>query len=353
MKKGTIWELIRSHAEGNEAGFRHAAYEAARSFDENGDHELARSIMALLGDGSIFVPQEQSSDSTKLSDVFYPVPLPTAPFPLPRPIEEDLLAITKSISTPMGIHKFLFHGAPGTGKTEAVKHIARMLRRALFAVDFALVIDSRLGQTAKNIGLLFNEMKKASDVGNVIFLFDEIDAIALDRTNQQDVREMGRVTSTVLRYLDELPENIILFATTNLIGHFDKALLRRFDALVDFNRYEEEDLLEIAECLQNFYFEKFGRHGKHTALLKKILKIKQTIPYPGDLKNILKRAFVFSDSNIDGDYLRRLYEDISGHAPKIPDDIPKLKNQGFTVREIELLTGRSKSQVARDLKEIK
>ena len=353
MKKGTIWELIRSHVDRNEAGFRHAAYEAARSFDENGDHELARSVMALLGDGSVFVPQGNSFDSPGLSDVFYPVALPTAPFPLPRSIEEDLLAIARSIAQPMGVHKFLFYGAPGTGKTEAVKHIARMVKRPLYAVDFALVVDSRLGQTAKNIGMLFNEMKKASDAGSFIFLFDEIDIIALDRTSQQDVREMGRVTSTVLRYLDELPENIILFATTNLVNHFDKALFRRFDALVDFNRYEEDDLLQIAERLQDFYLEKFGRSGKHTELLKKILKLKRPIPYPGDLKNLLKRAFVFSNAGIEADYLRRLYVEVTGYLPQIPDDIPKLKEQGFTVREIELLTGRSKSQVSRDLKELK
>lgn len=351
MKKGTIWELIRSHADGNEAGFRHAAYEVARELDEKGDRELARSIMAILGDGSVFVPQSDSPNSSELSDIFYRVPLPTDPFPLPHSIEEDIVAIARTIEQPMGIHKFLFYGAPGTGKTEAVKHIARMLRRILYAVDFALVVDSRLGQTAKNIGALFSEMARIGDASKVIFLFDEIDALALDRTNQQDVREMGRATSAVLRYLDELPENIILFATTNLVDHFDKALLRRFDALVDFNRYQEEDLLQIAERLQDFFRNKFGRQSKNTILLKKILKLKKPIPYPGDLKNLIKRSFVFSDPSVDGSYLRRLYREVIGNEVKVPEDIPKMKEQGFTIREIELLTGRSKSQVARDLKE--
>lgn len=351
MKKGTIWTLIRSHAEGNEASFRHAAYEVAREFAGNGDAELARSIMAILGDGSAFVPQASEKAARILSDVFYRMPLPTDPFPLPRLIEEDLIAITKAIDQQMGVHKFLFFGAPGTGKTEAVKHIARMLRRQLYAVDFSLVVDSRLGQTAKNIGQLFEEMKKASSDSCLIFLFDEIDAIAMDRTNLQDVREMGRATSAFLRYLDELPENIVLFATTNLVDHFDKALLRRFDASVDFNRYQENDLLQIAEHLQSFYMEKFNRRGKHTALLKKILKTKHPIPNPSELKSLIKRAFVFSDGNVEADYLRRLYREVTGTNPNIPDDIPDLKSQGFTVREIELLTGRSKSQVARDLKE--
>ena len=37
----------------------------------------------------------------------------------------------------------------------------------------------------------------------VIFLFDEIDALALDRTNSHDLREMGRATSTLLKGLDK------------------------------------------------------------------------------------------------------------------------------------------------------
>lgn len=34
-----------------------------------------------------------------------------------------------------------------------------------------------------------------------------------------------------------------------------------------------------------------------------------------------------------------------------PDDLKKLQSQKFTVREMEILVGRSKSSVARDLKE--
>ena len=53
---------------------------------------------------------------------------------------------------------------------------------------------------------------------------------------------MGRVTSTLLKEFDNLNERILLIATTNLYKQFDKALLRRFDYIVDFNRYSKEDL---------------------------------------------------------------------------------------------------------------
>ncbi len=61
----------------------------------------------------------------------------------------------------------------------------------------------------------------------VIICFDEIDALALERVDQKDVREMGRVTTSILKALDNLNENIILIATTNLFKHFDRALSRK------------------------------------------------------------------------------------------------------------------------------
>ncbi|SRX59392.1 hypothetical protein MMC68C_00835 [Mycoplasma mycoides subsp. capri] len=52
---------------------------------------------------------------------------------------------------------------------------------------------------------------------------------------------MGRVISTVLQCLDNLNKKIILIATTNLYDYLDKALIRRFDFVVDFNRYTNKD----------------------------------------------------------------------------------------------------------------
>ena len=45
----------------------------------------------------------------------------------------------------------------------------------------------------------FKEINKLAHPENAIILFDEIDAIALDRLNNNDLREMGRATSTLLK----------------------------------------------------------------------------------------------------------------------------------------------------------
>ena len=86
---------------------------------------------------------------------------------------------------------------PGSGKTEAVKQVARLLDRTLFYVDFENLIDSKLGQTNRNIAALFSEINMLPQPNKVVILFDEIDVIALDRINSNDVREMGRATSVI------------------------------------------------------------------------------------------------------------------------------------------------------------
>lgn len=114
-------------------------------------------------------------------------------------------------------------------------------------VDFSTVVDSKLGQTQKNLATLFTEINSFPQPDRIIILFDEIDAIALDRTDPNDLREMGRATSAMLKGLDRINENIVLIATTNLYNHFDKALIRRFDSIINFNQYSNEDLMSIAE----------------------------------------------------------------------------------------------------------
>lgn len=105
----------------------------------------------------------------------------------------------------------------------------------------------------------------------VVVLFDEIDALALDRTDSNDLREMGRATTSVLKGLDNLNDEVLLIATTNLFNHFDKALVRRFDSVIDFNRYSHEDLVDISEIILKHYLSKFKNVGSNMRLFRKII----------------------------------------------------------------------------------
>lgn len=85
----------------------------------------------------------------------------------------------------------------------------------------------------------------------------------------------------------------------------------------------------------------------NTKLFRKILGIPAQLPVPGILKNMLKSAVALSDTTIKFDYMRKVYEAFIDESPM---NLQKLQKQGFTVREIEILSGISKSQVGRELK---
>jgi Cdc6-like AAA superfamily ATPase len=344
MRKKNILNLIKYYAERNDDGFRREAYSIAKYFDSIGDSELAQYIMALLSGANTFVPQESEYNLPYLTKVGL---TNGSSFPLPVKIKNDIVGVINSINHKAGINKFLFEGEPGTGKTETAKQIARILERDLYIIDFESIIDSKLGQTSKNIASVFSELRNLPQPQKIIILFDEIDAIALDRINSNDLREMGRVTSSVLKGLDGLKDDIVLIATTNLYKQFDKALIRRFDSIINFNRYSREELIEVAESVLNDYLAKFKFAGRNVRLFKKIISVMEHIPYPGELKNLIKTALAFSDPTNEYDYLKKLYESIN---PKIETgDFKFLQDNDFTVREIEVLTGISKSQVSREL----
>lgn len=344
MKKKNIISLIKYYAEKNDTGFRNEAYEIAKDFDLSGDYQLSEYIMSLLSNVNTFVPQISETNSP----FFEHIDAQEDMLLMPDEITNDLLGVVNAIEHNIGINKFLFQGLPGTGKTEAVKQLARILNREIFMVDFSAVIDSKLGQTQKNLAALFKEINNFTQLEKVIILFDEIDALALDRTNPNDLREMGRATSAMLKEFDRLNEDIVLIATTNLFEYFDKALIRRFDAIIDFNRYTEEDLLSIAERMLDRYLDKLKLANRDIRLFRKIMKLMPEKMYPGDLKNLIKTAVAFSNPQDGMDYFRRLYYSICGEKPK---DLKKLQAQKFTVREIEILTGKSKSSVSRELRE--
>ena len=343
MKKQNVVNLIKYHAENNNEAFISEVAEIARDFDANGDDAIAQYIMELVSNANFYVPQHSYKNLKYLRKLEYS----TKPLLLPNIIEEDIIGITRAIANKSGLSKFLFYGEPGSGKTESAYQIARLLNRDILSVDFEQLVDSRLGETAKNVAMLFDEINHIA-FNKTIVIFDEIDSIVLDRINKNDLREMGRVTSLFLKELDKLNDNIIIIATTNLFQNFDKALIRRFDALVSFDRYSKKDLIDVADSILTASLRKVNNLKQDLRLFNKILNKIESIPYPGDLKQIIKTSIAFSDDSNEYDYLRKIYLALNGNPEKI--DIQQLNESGYTTREIEILTRIPKSSVSRKLK---
>lgn len=343
MKKQNIINLVKYHTEQNNAAFVSEVSEIAREFDANGDYEVAQYLMDLISNANVYIPQANYRNLQFLEKLEYS----SNPLMLPNIIEEDVIGIARAIKNKTGMSKFLFYGAPGTGKTESAFQIARLLERDILSVHLEQLIDSRLGETSKNVTRLFDEINHLM-YGKVIVIFDELDALVLNRNSTNDLREMSRVTSTFLRELDSLSDQIVVIATTNMFESFDKALSRRFDAVVSFDRYSKEDLIEIADAMLTSCIKKAVNSSQDLRLFNKILNRLPELPYPGDLKQIIKTSIAFSDETSKYDYLRKIYLALNGNPKNM--DIQNLSEQGFTTREIEILAKIPKSSVSRKLK---
>lgn len=343
MKKQDLLALIRAYAEKDDFEFRRIASSFAVDFANIGDIEIARQISSYLSDSLSFVPQASSISSSffrKISNS----ELDSAQVFWPAPIYEDIQGVTNAIKKRNGVCKFLFYGASGTGKTETVKIIASIAKCDLWLVDFSSLVDYRLGETAKNIADMFQQISSARDLRHVIFLFDEIDSIALDRVNLNDLREMGRATSAFLQGMDSLPPDACIIATTNLHELMDKALLRRFDAEICFDAYSKEDLIEVGASIYSILLKESPNLYRDENLFRKIIGLSDPLLLPGDLKNLLRSCIAFGGDDEPCRYLQLLLRKI---APALSGNPEALSKAGFTMRQIAILTGVSKSTISR------
>ena len=125
----------------------------------------------------------------------------------------------------------LFHGAPGTGKTETVLQIAKKTGRDLILVNVSEIKSMWVGESEKNIKGIFDDYKKKvkQSAKAPILLFNEADAIIGKRQvgAERAVEKMeNSIQNIILQEIEQLDG--ILIATTNLAENMDKAFERRF-----------------------------------------------------------------------------------------------------------------------------
>jgi hypothetical protein len=123
----------------------------------------------------------------------------------------------------------LLYGAPGVGKTNLARYLARQLELPLVEARIDGLISSFLGTTARNIGALFDF---ANRYRCALFL-DEFDAIAKARDDAQEVGEIKRVVNSLLQSIDARNGRGLTFAATNHEHLLDPAIWRRFEARIE------------------------------------------------------------------------------------------------------------------------
>lgn len=130
-------------------------------------------------------------------------------------------------------HRIMLHGPTVNGKTTLAEALAFELNVPFLRVKCTGMVDSHLGDTGRNLDHI---IEYASTNPCVVFM-DEFDGIGIDRTGSQTKgaagNEMQRVVNQLLISLERLPSTCVYLAATNLPGHVDRALKRRFDLILE------------------------------------------------------------------------------------------------------------------------
>jgi hypothetical protein len=124
----------------------------------------------------------------------------------------------------------LLHGASGTGKSLAVEWLATRIGLPLYRVDLASVTSKYIGETEKNLAVLFARAENL----DVVLFFDEADALFGKRTETKDSND--RFANAQTNYLLQRIETFdgIVFLASNSRSRFDSAFTRRLDAIIEF-----------------------------------------------------------------------------------------------------------------------
>lgn len=124
----------------------------------------------------------------------------------------------------------MFAGISGTGKTLAAEVVAHELQLDLYRIDLSSIVSKYIGETEKNLQRIFD----AAEVGGVVLLFDEADALFGKRSEVKDSHD--RYANIEVSYLLQRMEAYrgLAILTTNLKSSVDVAFLRRLRFVVQF-----------------------------------------------------------------------------------------------------------------------
>jgi len=163
-------------------------------------------------------------------------------WPLTDPQKFDRLGI----EPPSGV---LLYGPPGTGKTLIAKAVANETNANFISVRGPQLLSKWVGESEKAIRQTF---RKARQVAPCIVFFDELDALAPGRGQDDGNNVSERVVNQLLTELDGLEDmqEVMVIGATNRPDIIDPALIRsgRFDRLVKIGQPDEsgrEEILDI------------------------------------------------------------------------------------------------------------
>lgn len=202
-------------------------------------------ILHLLGEDYIIDEEdqnEQTSQNVTAKEMFYNTEEASQIERLSNLLDQENFVQIQARMRKVGMRPgfcAIFHGVPGTGKTETVLQLARKTGREILQVDLSNIKDKYVGESEKHIQAVFTDYSEKlanSEVAPILF-FNEADAIFGKRhTNvNSEVEQMSNAMQNIILQAMENFEGILI-ATTNLTVNLDKAFERRFLYKIEFKK---------------------------------------------------------------------------------------------------------------------
>lgn len=253
-----ILAMLRSRAEGDEEAFFSIALQVAASEARQGHRQAAEEMRAEIDKArarnsrgaSVAIPFATPRGSLEgLLEIRQPR------FKLKDVVLSDrLIARVEDVmrqqkkrdwlrehgKTPS--RRLLFVGPPGSGKTMSAEAVAGELNLPLSVIRLEGLITRFMGETAAKLRIIFDETAKRRGV----YLFDEFDAVGGQRTATNDVAEMRRVLNSFLQFMEEgNSTDSVIICSTNHPSLLDRALLRRYDQVLEFDGPSGEQIKKL------------------------------------------------------------------------------------------------------------
>lgn len=328
--------------------------------------ELSKNVPGERLTATVIPPHDRES-SSPLAEVIMPGDgVSTTPI-----LNDDVRAVVDALAEEWSQHEelraigvmptrtCLLFGEPGTGKTLTALHIARQMGLPVVLVRLDGMMSSLLGNTARNIGALFEFANRYK----CILLLDEFDALAKLRDDPQEIGEIKRVVNTLLQSLDTRSELGLTIAITNHPRLLDPAIWRRFEVKVQMPLPQEDQrsliiqhflhplsVPDIAMALLSWVTE--GATGSEIEGIAKALKRFSILQKEGagrgtlethDVIAALQRYYISSAKLGDRSKLALLREEPRLFAKALLES----GRLGFNQTSVALLMGKDQATISR------
>ncbi|NEZ89065.1 AAA family ATPase [Weissella paramesenteroides] len=250
------------------------------------------------------------------------------------------------------LNTLFLYGPPGVGKTSLVTFISQLTKLPLMRVNLSNLISRYLGNTGKNISKIITVARSQP----LILFFDEFDALAQSRANENDSGELRRVVNVLLTEIEDWNSEGILIAATNFPDIIDQAIIRRFSTRVGLK------LPDVRE--RKNLWTLFSNEKNMNSISEPVIEFlaKNSVgASPSTIKDLvfasIRDSVLGSIKYQDALIINLLKSDLVSHA-SLKDEKNLIISlyvllPGYSQRKLAELTGLSKSKIQRLISEYK